>query len=66
MTGRLAVVGLGPGNADQRTPEATARLAEATDLVGYEPYLNMVALAEGQRRHYFDNREESEIGRAHV
>ena len=59
MTGRLAVVGLGPGNPDQRTPEATARLAAATDLVGYEPYLNMVPVAEGQRRHYFDNREES-------
>lgn len=57
--GRLAVVGLGPGSPDQRTPEATDRLAAATDLVGYQPYLDMVPVLDGQRRHRFDNREEA-------
>ena len=40
--GRLAVVGLGPGERAWRTPEATTRVAEATDLVGYGPYLRQV------------------------
>jgi precorrin-3B C17-methyltransferase len=58
--GRLAVVGLGPGAAAWRTPEAAARLAEASDLVGYGPYLDQVgALAPHQARHDFDNREEA-------
>ena len=38
-TGRLRIVGLGPGPACWITPEAAAILAEATDLVGYAPYL---------------------------
>jgi cobalt-precorrin 5A hydrolase/precorrin-3B C17-methyltransferase len=33
--GRLAVVGLGPGCAQWRTPEADSALARASDLVGY-------------------------------
>ena len=60
MSGRLAVVGLGPGNDSQRTPEASQRLAEATDLIGYEPYLDMVQpVLAHQIRHRFDNREET-------
>jgi len=59
--GRLAVVGLGPGTEAWRTPEASARLAEATDLVGYGPYLALVADrgAGAAARHEFDNREEA-------
>ncbi len=41
--GRLAVVGVGPGSAEWRTPEATRALAEATDIVGYGPYLDLAA-----------------------
>ena len=59
MTGRLAVVGLGPGSLDQRTLEATARLATATDLVGYATYLAMVEPRAGQQVHASDNREEA-------
>ena len=63
-TGRLAVVGLGPGNDHQRTPEASQRLAAATDLIGYEPYLNMVQpVLAHQTRHCFDNREEAQRAR---
>ncbi len=62
--GRLAVVGLGPGAHAWRTPEASARLAEATDLVGYGPYLHLVGdLASQPVRHEFDNREEAERAR---
>lgn len=39
--GRLAVVGLGPGDAEWRTPEATRALAAADDVVGYGRYLDL-------------------------
>ena len=59
--GRLAVVGLGPGDEAWRTPEATARLAEATDLVGYGPYLRQVgSIGDHQTSHPFPNRKEAE------
>ena len=57
--GRLAVVGLGPGVPAWRSPEATARLSRATDLVGYGPYLDLVGPLDPEpRRHASDNREE--------
>jgi cobalt-precorrin 5A hydrolase/precorrin-3B C17-methyltransferase len=50
--GRLAVVGIGPGDAAWRTPQASAALAEATDLVGYGLYLDLIGRPiAGQRRH---------------
>ncbi len=55
--GWLAVVGTGPGDPAWMTPETAAILAEATDLVGYKPYLDRVASA-GQTYHASDNREE--------
>jgi precorrin-3B C17-methyltransferase len=58
MTGRLAIVGLGPGAAELTTPLASDTLAAATDLVGYGPYLARVPERAGQRRHESDNREE--------
>ena len=59
--GRLAVVGLGPGDQAWRTPEATDRLAAATDLVGYGPYLRQVGtIGEHQACHSFPNRKEAE------
>lgn len=60
MKRRLTVVGLGPGRADWCTPAVTARLAEATDLVGYAPYLAMVDPAHPARRHLSDNRVEAD------
>lgn len=62
MTGRLAVVGLGPGPDEQLTGAARAALAGASDLFGYGPYLARVAPGPGQVAHPTDNREE--IGRA--
>jgi precorrin-3B C17-methyltransferase len=58
MTGHLAVVGLGPGDARYLTPEASAALAEAQALYGYAPYLERVPVRAGQRRLASDNREE--------
>lgn len=58
MTGRLAIIGLGPGADDLRTPQADAELARATDILGYATYLDRVPARPGQRRHASDNREE--------
>ena len=38
MTGRLAIVGLGPGAPELVTPLASETLTAASDLVGYAPY----------------------------
>ncbi|MGC4846929.1 precorrin-3B C(17)-methyltransferase [Micromonospora sp. DT15] len=40
--GRLAVVGLGPGAADLRTPRAVAELRRAAVVVGLDQYLEQV------------------------
>ena len=58
MSGRLAVVGLGPGDARHVTPEAQAALAAADALYGYGPYLARVPERAGQARHASDNRQE--------
>ena len=58
MSGRLAVVGLGPGDPRYLTPEAEAALRDAQALYGYGPYLDRVPTRAGQSRHPSDNREE--------
>jgi precorrin-3B C17-methyltransferase len=58
VTGRLDVVGIGPGDAALVTPAATAALASAEALYGYGPYLARVPERPGQHRHPSDNREE--------
>ncbi|GEN28892.1 precorrin-3B C(17)-methyltransferase [Halovibrio variabilis] len=58
MSGWLRIVGLGPGSEQQVTPEVSAVLAEATDVVGYVPYVERVAPRVGLVRHGSDNREE--------
>jgi precorrin-3B C17-methyltransferase len=60
VSGQLFVVGLGPGNPDWLTPEAAHALAQATDLVGYAPYLDRVPPRAGQTHHSSDNRVEIE------
>ena len=56
--GWLAVAGLGPGDAQLVTPEVSAALAEASDVVGYGPYVARVAARAGLVRHASDNRVE--------
>jgi precorrin-3B C17-methyltransferase len=62
VTGRLTVIGLGPGDQRYLTPEADVALARADVLYGYERYLDRVPLRPYQTRHASDNREE--LGRA--
>jgi cobalt-precorrin 5A hydrolase/precorrin-3B C17-methyltransferase len=50
--GRLEVVGIGPGGLAWRTPEASAALAEASDIVGYGLYLDLLGRTiAGKTRH---------------
>ena len=50
--GRLALIGIGPGDPHWRTPEANALLAAAEDVVGYRLYLDLLGRAiDGKRRH---------------
>lgn len=58
MTGWVTIVGLGPGNEDMVTPEVRAALAEATDVVGYIPYVARVTPRKGLTLHASDNRVE--------
>jgi precorrin-3B C17-methyltransferase len=63
MSGRVMIVGLGPGPAEWITPEATASIAAASDVVGYGPYLDRVVLRTDQCAHSSDNRVEMERAR---
>ncbi|MBV9286639.1 MAG: precorrin-3B C(17)-methyltransferase [Hyphomicrobiales bacterium] len=58
MSGWVRVIGLGPGPAAWRTPEASATLERASDVVGYQRYLDGLALRRDQRAHASDNRAE--------
>jgi precorrin-3B C17-methyltransferase len=58
MTGMLTIAGLGPGDAALITPEVVAALADATDVLGYTPYVARVAAREGLVLHASDNRQE--------
>jgi precorrin-3B C17-methyltransferase / cobalt-factor III methyltransferase len=58
MSGRLIVIGLGPGDPRYLTPEAEDALASAEALYGYGPYLDRVPVSAGQSRHASNNREE--------
>jgi cobalt-precorrin 5A hydrolase/precorrin-3B C17-methyltransferase len=50
--GRLGVIGIGPGDPGWRTPEASTALAQASDVVGYSLYLDLLGRAiEGKRCH---------------
>ena len=58
MIGCVAIAGLGPGRDDLVTPEVTAALAQATDVIGYIPYVARVAPRDGLTLHPSDNRVE--------
>ncbi len=64
MTGWLAIAGLGPGDDRLVTPEVSAALAEATDVVGYIPYVARVAPRPGLTLHPSDNRVELDRAQA--
>ena len=58
MTGALTIAGLGPGDAALVTPEVSAALADATDVLGYAPYVARVPARDGLRLTPSDNRQE--------
>lgn len=59
LRGRLAVIGLGPGDRSMRTPAVQHELAGATDWVGYGLYLDLAADQHtGQALHAFALGEE--------
>ena len=62
--GWLTIAGLGPGDDRLVTPEVSAALAEATDIVGYIPYVARVAPRPGLTLHPSDNRVELDRARA--
>lgn len=64
MSGWLCIAGLGPGDEAMVTPEVSLSLAEATDVLGYIPYVARVASRPGLTLHPSDNREELERARA--
>ena len=52
--GRVALVGIGPGQAEWRTPEASRLVAAADELVGYGLYIDLLGpLAAGKPRRDF-------------
>jgi precorrin-3B C17-methyltransferase len=58
MSGWVVIAGLGPGSEDLVTPEVIAALEDATDIVGYIPYVARIANREGLTKHPSDNRVE--------
>ena len=58
MMGTLTIAGLGPGDETLVTPEVSAALATATDVLGYTPYVARVQPREGLTLHPSDNRME--------
>jgi len=58
MSGRLAVIGLGAGDARWLTPKAETALAAADAVYGYSAYLDRAPTQPGQSRYPSDNREE--------
>src|SRR5882672_5749239 len=58
MTGALIIAGLGPGDAALVTPEVSAALACATDVLGYAPYVARIPARDGLTLHPSDNRME--------
>ena len=63
MSGWLRIVGLGPGDEAMITPEVSAALDAATDVVGYIPYVARVAHRQGLNAHGSDNRVEIDRSR---
>ncbi|SEO49537.1 precorrin-3 methyltransferase [Salinihabitans flavidus] len=63
MTGGLVIAGLGPGNDALITPEVRAALDQATDIVGYIPYVERIAPRPDLTLHPSDNRVEIDRAR---
>ncbi|UWR57035.1 precorrin-3B C(17)-methyltransferase [Phaeobacter inhibens] len=58
QNGWVVIAGLGPGNEALVTQEVRDAIDEATDIVGYIPYVKRIAPREGLTLHATDNRVE--------
>jgi precorrin-3B C17-methyltransferase len=58
MSGWVSIVGLGPGRETLVTPEVRGVIAQATDVIGYIPYVKRIEPREGLTLHATDNRVE--------
>ncbi|WP_227270190.1 precorrin-3B C(17)-methyltransferase [Roseobacter weihaiensis] len=63
MKGWLAIAGLGPGADVLVTPQVTEAIEQATDVVGYIPYVRRISPRPGLTLHESDNRVELERAR---
>jgi precorrin-3B C17-methyltransferase len=63
VTGWVVIAGLGPGSDAMVTPEVTTILAQATDIVGYIPYVARIPERRGLTLHASDNRVEIDRSR---
>lgn len=64
MTGKLYIVGLGPGHHDHMTFRAKQAIQESDTIVGYETYVNLVSdMIDGKEVHRYAMTQEVE--RAH-
>ena len=61
--GQLCVVGLGPGDASLLTEQVKHSIANATDALGYFPYVERLSGLTHLRLHASDNREELDRAR---
>jgi precorrin-3B C17-methyltransferase len=63
MTGKVFIIGLGPGPSYWLTPQASAALETVTDLIGYFAYVDRIPPREGLTIHGSDNRVELDRSR---
>ena len=63
MRGSVVIAGLGPGDPSLVTPEVTEALDQATDILGYIPYVRRIAPRAGLTLHETDNRQELDRAR---
>ncbi|KKB08973.1 precorrin-3B C(17)-methyltransferase [Devosia chinhatensis] len=64
MSGSLVIIGTGPGNPGQTTPQTFEAIAASDVFFGYGPYLDRLDLRPDQVRMASDNREEIDRARA--
>ncbi len=62
--GKLTIIGTGPGGKQWMSPEVRDTILAATDLVGYQTYIDLIGdLAVGKVCHASDNRVELDRSR---
>ena len=60
MSGSIIIAGLGPGDTEHVTPIVSQAIEQATDVIGYIPYVERIAPRANLTLHPTDNRVEAE------